>query len=453
MKKNVLDLTVGKPEKLILTFSIPLFIGNFFQQIFIVADTMIVGHLIGDRALAAVGATQSIYFLLMTFLGGCSIGFSMIIARFFGAKDEEGVKKATGASVYLGTIMTLILTVGGMLMTTPFLNLLNTPADIFEYSQTYLLIMFATLGFTTAFRLISSVLQALGNTRIPLYILCISLLFNIVLSLWFVDPYGLNLGIAGAAWGTVLSQLLATVAGLVFIWKKIPELHLNWKHLKPERPLLKEIFQLATSIGFGNSIIQIGSVILQVPINSFGVYTITAFITARQVFGITFMPLMSIGNAVATFTSQNLGAKKDDRIPKGIFAGMKISIIWSTLMVIMAYTISGYIVELMSGTTNSQIIYESVLYLRLAIPFLYALSVLVIYKSFLSGLGKKLVPVITSIIELLGKVISTLWLIPHLGFVGVALTEPFIWVAAGGLLLIIVHKENLPFKLPKLKKA
>lgn len=453
MKKTLLDMTVGKPEKLIIAFALPLFLGNFFQQLFIIGDTMIVGHLLGDHALAAVGATGPIYLLLMTFLNGSAQGFAMILARFFGAKDSEGVKKAAGASVVLALLMTLVFTIGGFFIAYPLLNLLNTPDYILADAQIYLRIMFAMLAFTMAFHTTSGMLQALGNSKVPLYTLSSSLVLNIFLSFWFVSPNGLDLGVAGAAWGTVLAQLLAATLNTLFIWKKLPELHLTWKHLKPERPLLKEIFQLAASIGFGNSIIQIGSVILQFAINGFGVYTITAFTTARKVFGITFMPLMSTGNAVATYTSQNLGANKHDRIPKGLAAGMKIASIWATLCIIMAFTIGENVVQFMSGSENYQVIQEAAHYLRITLPFLYPLCALVLYKSFYSGLGNKKLPVITSIIELFGKVLSTLFLIPHLGFMGVALTEPLIWVVAGSLMLVAVHKGSLPFKSQKLNKA
>ena len=453
MKKIKLDMTVGKPEKLIFSFAVPLFLGNIFQQFFIVADTMIMGHLLGDHALAAVGATTSIYFLLITFLTGSSQGFSMTIARHFGAKDEEGIKKAVGAATLLAMAMSLILTFVGYFMTYPILNLLGTPPYIMEDSRTYLTILFSTMSFTMAFNVISGFLQALGNSKVPLYTLATALLFNIGLSFLLVAPSGFNVGIAGAAWATVVSQLLAAIFGILYIWKRVPELHITWKHLKPDFPLLKEVFTLAASIGFGNSIIMIGSVILQIAINEFGVYTLSAFTTARKVFGITFIPLMTIGNAVATFTSQNLGAGKKERLPKGLMAGMKLVYIWSTLMIILAYTIGEFIVRFMSGSDNSQVIHEAVLYLRVSLPFLYALSILVVYKAFLQGHGQKKIPVITSVIELLGKIAATLWLIPSIGFIGVALAEPLIWVAAALLLLFIVHRNQFNWSRLKFKNS
>ena len=451
MKKNVLDMTVGKPEKLILSFAVPLFIGNLFQQLFIVFDTMIVGHLLGDHALAAIGSTSSIYFLLITFLTGSSSGFSMILARYFGAKDEEGLKKATGASVFLALLMTAVLTLIGIFMARPILTLLNTPDYIIPDAHAYLQILFATMGLTVAFNTTSGFLQALGNSRMPLYSLGFALTVNVLLSFWFVAPSGLNLGVAAAAWATVLSQGLAASINLFFIVKNVPELHIRWKHLKPDKPLLKEIFLLAASIGFGNSIIQFGSVILQFAINGFGVYTITAFTTARKVFGITFMPLMTTGIAVSTFTSQNLGAGKKDRIKSGLFAGVKITAIWSTLMVLMAYGAGEYIVGFMSGSHTPQVITEAAFYLRVTLPFLYALSVLVLYKALMQGMGHKKIPVITSVMELAGKVIATLWVIPRIGFLGIALTEPMIWVSCAILLILIVHKDALA--LPKFKKS
>ena len=439
MKSHLKDMTSGSPEKLIFQFSLPLFIGNLFQQIYSIADTMIVGHLLGEHALAAVGATISIYFLLITFLTGASSGFGMIIARYFGAKDMEGIKKAVGASIFLSILLTAFLTFVGLFLTEPILRILQTPEYIILDSISYLRILFGAMAFSISFNIISGFLQALGNSRVPLYILAVSVICNIFLNLWLVAPQGWGMGVGGAALATVLSQLLAAIIGFIYIVKNVPALHISWKHLMPKLPFLKEIFTLAASIGFANSVISIGSVILQTAINQFGVYTIAAFMAARKVFGITFMPLMTTAIAVSTFTSQNFGAGKIDRIKLGLFAGLKITALWSTLMIILAYTVADHIIRIMSGSENPQVIQQAGQYLRISLPFLYALSVLLLYKGLLQGMGKKKIPILTSIIELTGKIVATLWIVPRLGFAGIALAEPLIWLTCAVMLLIILH--------------
>ncbi|MCL1949990.1 MAG: MATE family efflux transporter [Turicibacter sp.] len=444
MSKNVKDMTVGNPGKLILGFAAPLFLGNIFQQLYNLADTMAVGHLLGDDALGAMGATQSLYFLLIAFVTGFSAGFAMIIGRLFGAKEGEELKKATATALVIGTVSTAILTVVGLIIAAPLLRVLNTPAEIIPEALIYIRIMYGFMLFTLYYNLLAGILQALGNSLMPLVFLIVTVILNIGLNLVMVSPQMLDMGIAGSAFGTVISQGIAAICCGIYIIKKVPMLHLKAHHFKLDFKLVKEMFLMGMSIGFGNSVIAIGSVILQTAINNLGVATITAFTTARRIFGMAFVPLMTISNAIGTYTSQNMGAQKEERIKEGIQTSIKMSFIWSTAIIIAVFTVGDQLIRFITGTQNETIVAEAVHYLQISFPFYYALSLLLIFKSVFSGVGNKSLPVWTGVIELGSKIVATLFLVPFAGLTGIAFAEPIAWVLCSILLVPTFYRRELP---------
>ncbi len=314
MTKN---MTSGYPLKLILLFSLPLIVGNIFQQFYNMADTLIVGRTIGVAALAAVGCTGSLIWFITGFIGGFTSGLAIITAREFGAERPEQVKVSFAASIILGIAFTTVLTIFAIPLSSYGLEILHTPADVIGEAQKYLSVIYLGLFATMLFNLMSCVMRALGNSRAPLIFLVVACLINIVLDLVFILVF--HMGVAGAALATVLAQLFSGLCCVVYVWKYMPELHVTWQHFRMVSwKYLKDHLLIAFPIGFQNSIIAIGGLILQNGLNSLGSDAIAAYVAAQKLDALATLPSGSLGIAVTTYVAQNYGAQKYNRIRQGI---------------------------------------------------------------------------------------------------------------------------------------
>jgi len=427
------DLTKGNTLKLIITFAIPILIGNLFQQLYNLIDTVIVGQTLGVKALAAVGATSPIIGLLLSFAIGMTNGYSVVIARFFGANDIKEMKKAVAGTVVLGLATSILFTVVSLIGIRPVLRILATPDDVIDGAYSFARIIIMGLTFSMLYNMFSSVLRALGDTKSPLYFLIISTVVNIILDYLFICGFGM--GVEGA-FATVLSILLSAVLCFIYILKNYPILRLKKEDFNLNRSIIMDLFSTGISMGLMLSVVAIGTVILQNAINGFGTETIAAHTAARKITEMFMLPLSTVSVTAATFSSQNYGANKPDRIKKGFIQLILISWVWSTVVVIMSFTIVPLIVSGITGTAETEIIDTATRYLRIDTPFYYVLGILLVLRSAMQGIGQKVVPIMASVIELVGKVIAAYYLAPKLGYLGICITEPIIWIACALFLVI-----------------
>ncbi len=426
-------LTKGNILSGILLFALPLLIGNIFQQFYNLTDTAIIGHVAGDKSLAAIGASANIMSLVIGFAGAFTNGFAVIIARFFGAEDREGLKKAVAWTYVLTVIIAVILTVTSLFLLHAILLKLNTPEDVISETESYLRIILSATIVTAFYNMFAGIMRAVGNSKVPLFFLIISSAINVALDLLFVWKY--KMGIPGAAYATVIAQVISVILCALYIMVKEKDLRFSLQYLKPEKELVSELFSTGLSMGLMIVVVSIGSVAMQGAVNFLGSDTIAAHITARKVDDIFMLPLGSISIAASTFASQNLGAKRHDRIKEGILKCIAIDWIWSAFAAFVIFVFGRDLIVLISGTENEFIIETANRYIRINIAFFAVLSVLLVLRSSLQGLGRKLVPVMGSVIELAFK-FGTVGLITHtLGYFGVCILEPVIW-AASALLVI-----------------
>jgi len=423
--KTKTDLLNGNILKSLLVFAIPMFFSNIFQQLYNTADTVIVGHFLGETSLAAVGASAVIFELLIGFAMGIGGGFGIVAARNHGAGNQELLKRTVAASVVSGGLLTAFISCIASIFMMPVLRLLKTPDNIINeaYSYIFILIAFAIVLF--AYNLCAGLLRAIGNSVMPLLFLIISSLLNIILDILFITQF--NMGVRGAAVATVAAQGISAVLCIVYIFKKCPELVPRREHFHFDAVLYKELLGQGFSMGFMMSIVTLGSVVLQRAINGLGYLVIAGHIAARKLSSFCMTPIPTIAVSLSTFVSQNRGANQLDRIRKGVRYGNIIAVVWSVFISVVLLFVSPLLMRLLSGSNESVVIENGARYLRIASPFYLVLGMLLNFRLALQGIGKKITPVISSIIEFFGKVIFAFLLVPVFGYFGVILCEPVIW--------------------------
>lgn len=428
-----MDLTLGNPVSVILLYSIPILIGNLFQQFYNVVDTVMVGHILGDNALAAVGATTSAYGLFMGLAYGFTNGSSIIIARCYGEKNIGKLKRAVYNTILVGIGTTILFTLLGVICIGPILKLLGTPDVIYKQSMSYIMIIMGFMVLTFLYNFTSALLRGIGNSKVPLYSLVIASLVNIILDYVFIAELGW--GVAGAAAATVIAQGIAGMTTLLYILKKCPLLVPAKENCIADKEMLKDIITMGSSMGLMFSIVSMGSVILQSGVNGLGTAIITAHTTARRIDEMLMQPLMTIGMATATFVSQNYGAKQLGRVKQGIKGAFFLGVVWSVAATTIVYLLGGYIVDWISGTSNQDIINTAERYLQINVPFFPVLCILLILRNSLQGLGRKIVPVMASCIEMLGKVVITFVFVGSLGYLAISFCEPIVWILCALMVL------------------
>ena len=419
------DLTKGKPVPLIIRFAIPIFFGNIFQILYSLVDTRIVGELLGGESLAAVGSTNSVNALIVGFLFGLTNGFAIIVARKFGAKKEEELRRSVAATLVLGLATSLLLTILSSIFLYPLLEALNTPKELIQEAYSYIRIIFLGMTISMIYNICSSVLRAIGDTLTPLFFLCIAVVINAVLDYVLIEFT--TLGVKGAAYATLISQFLSGVLCIIYIYKKYPFLHLKKKDFILDKNSVKGMFQIGLSMGFMSSLVSLGSVALQSSINTFGEETIVAHTGARKLTELFMLMFSTLGTAMATFAGQNLGAGKIDRVKYGLRKAILIGWIWSGLVVLVTYTCAPMLIRLVTATKTQEIIDTATLYLRVNTVFYFVAALITIIRNTMQGIGETKIPVVSSMIELVGKVLIVIFLTPRLDYMGVIIAEPIIW--------------------------
>ena len=421
------DLTKGKPSRLILAFALPIFLANLLQLTYSLVDTRIVGSFLGEDALAAVGATSSLSNLIIGFLMGLSNGFAIITAQRFGAKDLRGVKKSFAMSLTLGIAVAAGLTVLGLFFLQPILRFLNVPENLRTMAGSYIVIIIAGLIATFLYDACAAALRALGDTITPLVILAISVILNIAGDLFFVVV--LKTGVRGAAVATVSAQALAFVICWIYMIKRYDLLRLSGDDFKEPQPqMIQSMLSAGLSMGFMSSLINIGSLTLQTAINKLGQNIIVAHTAARKISEMFMIMFTVFGQTMATYCGQNLGAGKYERIRKGILTSILMGWVWCVLCVITSYTIVPAFVKMLISSDNRNVIDTATLYLRVDSLLYFVTAMITIIRNSLQGIGDRLTPIISSGIELAGKVVITFTLVPLMGYWGVIVSEPIVWV-------------------------
>jgi len=419
------DLIKDHILKSIIIFSIPIFISNIFQQFYNTMDTMIVGHVLGDTSLAAIGASTAVYDLLVGFALGVGNGLSIVVARAYGAHDQQLLKRTVAGSFIIGLLLTILIMVLSQVGLYPLLQVLDTPVDIIEESYSYISCITLFVGIMFAYNLLAGLLRAVGNSFMPLVFLVISSVLNIVLDLFFMTQ--INLGILGAAIATVIAQAVSAVLCFVYILQKTTILVPQKEHFQIDKGLYQELLGQGFSMGFMMAIVSSGTVILQKAINGFGYLIIAGHTTARKINSFCMMPCGTLAASLSTFVSQNKGANQRQRIIDGVKIGMKISVAWGCLSIVIMLFLARPLVALLSGSSEAVVLDNGARYLMINAPFYAVLGILLILRNALQGLGKKIIPLISSVIEFFGKIIFAWLCIPILGYFGVIICEPVIW--------------------------
>lgn len=431
-------LTEGTPWKQILLFSIPIFWGNVFQLLYSLVDTKIVGSTLGTEALAAVGSVSTLHTLMTGFLNGLTLGFSLITAMCFGAKNRKRLKKSFAAAISLGVLTTLALVLMLMIFLHPVLNLLHVPQAQFEMAYAYISVLIAGLFATLFYNLCANTLRAIGDALTPLIFLIVATVSNIGLDYLFI--LGFQMGVQGAAYATVLAQLLSVVLCLIRIFRKFPILHIQKEDFRFDRELMAEMYKSGLSMGLMSCLVGIGTILLQSAINTLGTTVIVAHTAARKVFELVSLPNSVLGSAMATYCGQNYGARRFDRIRQGIRASLIIAAVWAVVVFLICHTVEGKLIQFVASTTNPDVIYWGSTYLKVDMSFIVICGVIVILRNSMQGFGDRVIPVFSSCIELAGKIIFAFVFAPMFAYWGIIWAEPLVWIAMVIPLIVkVVH--------------
>ena len=435
------DLTKGAPLKLILLFSIPLLIGNIFQQLYNLADIVIVGRTLGVKALASVGAVAPLFFLIMFAIAGMTNGFAIITGQKFGSGDVQGVRRSSAVSIILSTIVTILFSALCAILMKPILYMMNVPQDIFH--DAYLYIQICVLGLITAnfYNLLASILRALGDSKTHLYFLIFASILNIFLALLFILKF--HMGVPGSAIAVVISQGFSVILCLLYIKKRFPILHLkksDWVFKKENRKedidFIYEHLKVGFPMAMQFSILGISMLIIQSVCNTFGADIIAAFTAALRIEQIATMPMISFGVALSAFVAQNFGAKNINRIRYGV---IKTSMINLTLSLIMAFVMrywGTHIVGIFIGNDKTQVIKIAHDYLWISTIFYFFLGQIFIFRNALQGMGKPLIPLTSSFAELMIRSFAAVYLAVKFGYYGIFYSGPIAWIIASIILSI-----------------
>ena len=419
------DLTTGRPLTRILVFALPLVLGTLFQQLYSFADTVIVGRCLGTGALAAVGSTYSLNFLILGFIQGACVGFSIPVAEAFGAKKSEDLHRYLSNGAWLCLALSVVFTALTVLAAAPLLRLMHTPADIFTDAAVYIRVIFWGIPATVLYNYVSGVLRALGDSRHPFYFLLASSLLNIGLDWLFIVP--LQGGVAGAAAATVLSQAVSGVLCTWWFFARVENIHFTKENLRLSAAHCRRLAVIGLPMGFEYSVSAIGAVLMQNAINLMGSVVVAAQTAGEKIRQMFTLPMESVGMAMATYTGQNHGAGRTDRIRQGIRDGSKIQLCYCAAVWVVLYFIKPYAVALVLGDADPAVTQGALEYLGI-ISVLFCLhGLLMIFRNTLQGLGYSTQAVISGMGELLGRTFGG-WLALHgLGYTAICLANPLAW--------------------------
>ena len=433
------DMTTGSPLARILAFCAPLLVGNLFQQFYNLADSILVGRLLGVHAFAAVGSTGALSFLILGFAQGICSGFAIPIAQSFGAGDYQAVRRRAGQTVWLGLLFSALITLLAALGTGSILRLTQTPAEIYDEAYRYIFIVFLGTSFTMLYNLASGVLRALGDSRTPLYFLMGAVTVNVALDLLFMG--GLGMGVEGAALATILSQAASGLACLVYIRARVPLLHLTRGDLRPDPERMKFIASVGVPMGLQFSITAVGSIILQSAVNGLGADAVAAVSAGAKVHNIVAAPLETCGVAMATYCGQNLGAGRVDRIREGMRAMVLVSFLYCGAAFLFNFFLGTDVACLFVDAAETAILAHVRRYLVMVGSAYPMLAIIFLFRNGLQGMGFSREAMLAGAAELAARVMVAFGLVGRFGFRAVCVANPAAWVAADLVLLCLYRRE------------
>lgn len=443
------SLTEGKPIKLIIFFTIPLLLGNLFQQLYTFTDTLIVGRALGVNALAAVSLGATLNWLLVGFAQGFTAGTAIVTAKRFGAGDFRGVRQSMVTTILCTAILTVVVTFIAVVFNKQILELMQTPKNVMTQANTFLTILLGFMFTTMSYNLAANAMRAIGNSRAPLIFLIVAVVLNIILEILFIVVF--HWGIAGAAFATVIAQLVSGIISFVYIYKVLPVLQVRRGDWHSSWSDIQEHLRFGLPMAFQNSIIAIGSVILQTALNTLGTDSVASSGAASRIDQLATLPMMSIGITMATFAAQNLGARKYSRILEGVKQALIVGSIWAVLMSVLEISFGHYLVQLFLGSGGEQthILNLSRIYFVVNGGPYILLSTLFLIRYTLQGLGNASVPTIAGIFELSMRAFAALILVGIFGYAGAVAGTPLAWF--GSLMALMPAWISAQKKLKKLK--
>lgn len=427
-KSTTKDMTTGSPMKLILGFTIPLLFGFLFQQFYSVVDTIIVGKVLGVNALASLGATGSINFMIIGFCMGVCNGFAIPVAHKFGAKDYSGMRQFVANSAWLGAAFSLVMTVIVCLLCRNILTWMKTPADIFEGAYSYIFVIFLGIPATYLYNLLSGIIRSMGDSKTPLVFLVISSVLNIILDL--VCIINLQMGVRGAAVATVVSQLISGVLCLLYMKKKYEILHMEKEEWRINPQHMKTLCGMGVPMGLQYSITAIGSVILQTSVNTLGSVAVASVTAAGRVSMFFCCPFDAMGSTMATYGGQNVGAKKLDRLGQGLKSCCILGTVYSLAAFVILYFFGDNLAMLFMDSEETVILAQARRMLLVNAGFYIPLAFVNIVRFLIQGMGFSTFAILAGVFEMAARTLAGLVLVPQFGFIGVCFANPLAWIFA-----------------------
>lgn len=430
------DMTTGSSMKLILGFAVPLLMGMLFQQVYSLVDTIIVGRFLGVNALAAVGATGSINFLIIGFCLGLCNGFALPVAQRFGAKDYDGLRKYVGNSAVLSVIIGGTITVFTVVFCRNILQIMDTPADIIDLSYNYIVVIFAGIPATLLYNILSSHLRSLGDSVTPVAFLILSACLNIGLDLLFIVTF--HWGVFGASFATVLSQLVSGVLCLVFIIIRFDILHLKRDDWRLDPAYVRNLLVMGLPMGFQYSITAIGSVILQSAVNSLGSIAVASMTAASKISMFVVCPFDALGSTMATYGGQNVGAGKLERLGKGLRSAVILGAIYSAVIFVVVYFFGENMIQIFLSPTEENaatVLVWAKEFLVINAAFYFPLALVNIVRFLIQGMGFSGFAVFAGVFEMVARTIVGLFLVPVFGFIAACFASPLAWIFADAFLI------------------
>ncbi len=443
-KTETRNLTQGHPLPQILIFSLPLILGTLFQQVYSFADTVIVGRCLGADALAAVGNTGSLNFLILGFIQGACVGFGIPIAQSFGAGDVKDLHKYLWNGTWLCGAVSLIFTVSMLLISRWLLTMISTPAELLDLSNTYISIIFLGIPATALYNYSASALRAVGDSKHPFYFLLITSFLNIVLDYAFI--LWLDMGVAGAAIATVLSQLLSGVLNTWWLFRRISLIRIQKEDMAFSLPHLKKLGSIGLPMGFEYSVSAIGAIVMQDAINTLGSVAMAAQTAGDKLRQFFTLPMESVGMAIATYAGQNYGARRMDRVKSGIGWGLLIQVVYCVFCYVFLFFTKGPLSRFVLGAEEVEAVAGSIQYLGIISSLFIFHGSLMILRNTLQGLGYATHAVISGVGELLGRSLGGFLAVNFFGFTAICFSNPLAWIFAlcycSCMLIWIFQKEK-----------
>lgn len=428
----VKDMTNGSPSKHILGFAVPMLFGMLFQQFYNLVDTIIVGKTLGVEALAGVGATGSINFMIIGFCMGVCNGFVIPVAQCFGAKKPADLRKYVFNGYICSIVFAIVLTLASVIFCRRILIIMNTPADIIDHAYNYIVVIFIGIPTVFLYNMVSGVIRSLGDSKTPVVFLVLSSIINVVLDFFLILVC--KMGVAGAGWATVTSQLISGLTCLIYMYKKYDILKGNKSERVLDRRFITNLCMNGVPMGLQYSITAIGSTILQAAVNTLGSTYVAAMTAGSKMFNFTCCPFDALGSTMATYAGQNVGAAKIKRLGQGVRSAMIIGSVYSVLSLVALYFTTDYIALLFVNASETTIIALTRQFILASACFYIPLTGVNVVRFCIQGMGFSVFAISAGILEMIGRAFAAIILIPSIGFMGACLASPIAWIAADAFL-------------------